>query len=123
MANLRELLGKETLTSVQSGTSITGLNDGKTFIFHPYCNIGNCEQNYHDYCINYWCVPCGTTHMTFEIWGGGGSGAGACCCQQGHPGGLVLMLQKLYNIHKFKVDGVINWLWLPLLVVQHVVVV
>ena len=24
--------------------------------------------------MEYWCMPCGTTQATFEIWGGGGSG-------------------------------------------------
>jgi len=34
-----------------------------------------------------WCVPAGTSCITFHIWGAGGGGAGACCCQQGVPGG------------------------------------
>lgn len=88
MSNLRGLLGKETVTSLTtSAASLPGLNDGKVFILSPYCNLDNCDTSYFNYCIVNWCVPCGTTQATFEIWGGGGSGGGACCCQQGIPGG------------------------------------
>ena len=88
MSNLRSLLGKETITSLSSApATIDGINDGKVFILPPQCNLDNCQVNYSEYCLRFWCVPCGTTQITFEMWGGGGSGGGACCCQQGFPGG------------------------------------
>lgn len=88
MSNLRSLLGKETITSLSSApATIDGINDGKVFILPPQCNLDNCNVNYSEYCLRFWCVPCGTTQITFEMWGGGGSGGGACCCQQGFPGG------------------------------------
>lgn len=90
MANLRKLLGREFDSTVlqTAGTfgSYTKIRDGKVFNFAPHCNLG-CDNSYRGYCMEYFCVPCGTTQMTFEIWGGGGSGGGACCCQQGMPGG------------------------------------
>ena len=90
MANLRGLLGKEFDSTVleTAGTygSYEKVRDGKVYNFAPYCNL-NCDNNYRGYCQEFWCVPCGTTQITFEIWGGGGSGGGSCCCQQGMPGG------------------------------------
>lgn len=98
MANLRGLLGKEFASTITDTAAVYGsytrVRDGMVFNFHPYCNRGNCEQSYHDYCINHWCVPCGTTQITFELWGGGGSGGGACCCQQGIPGGAGSYVRK-----------------------------
>lgn len=90
MANLRGLLGKEFDSTVlqTAGTfgSYEKVRDGKVYNFLPYCNL-NCDNSYRGYCQEFWCVPCGTTSITFEIWGGGGSGGGGCCCQQGIPGG------------------------------------
>jgi hypothetical protein len=98
MSNLRSLLNKETITSLSSGgAAIQGIDDGKQFIFHPQCNLDCCFTNYSEYCLRFFCVPCGTTQMTFEIWGGGGSGAGACCCQQGIPGGSGAYARKTLN--------------------------
>jgi len=98
MANLRGLLGKEfgstLLTTAGEVGSLSRVRDGKQFVFHPYCNLNNCEANYHEYCLLNWCVPCGTTQITFELWGGGGSGAGGCCCQQGIPGGSGAYVRK-----------------------------
>ena len=91
MANLRGLLGKEFASTVADTASQYGsyskVRDGKVMNFMSYCNMTNCEDSYRHYYMQYWCVPCGTTQITFELWGGGGSGAGACCCQQGVPGG------------------------------------
>jgi hypothetical protein len=90
MANLRKLLGKEfgstVLAAASEYASLSKVRDGKVFNMYPYCNISK-DNNYRGYCMEYWCMPCGTTQATFEIWGGGGSGAGGCCCQQGIPGG------------------------------------
>ena len=90
MANLRGLLGKEFDSTVLETAGQFGsyekIRDGKVYNFAPYCNL-NCDSSYRGYCQEYWCVPCGTTQLTFEMWGGGGSGGGACCCQQGMPGG------------------------------------
>ncbi len=89
--NLRELLGREFASTIDEtiaeNTALERNHEGRVFLFHPYCNDGNCNNNYRNYCIQYWCVPCGTTQATFELWGGGGSGGGACCCMQGMPGG------------------------------------
>jgi hypothetical protein len=97
MANLRGLLGKEFASTLNATVGEFGAldknNNGRVYLFHPYCNNGNCESNYWEYC-NYWCAPCGTTHVTFELWGGGGSGAGACCCMQGIPGGAGAYVRK-----------------------------
>jgi hypothetical protein len=91
MANLRQLLGKEFDSTVLSTAGTFGsyekIRDGKVTNMAPYCNMQNCETSYRGYYMEYFCVPCGTTQMTFEIWGGGGSGGGACCCMQGIPGG------------------------------------
>jgi hypothetical protein len=97
MANLRELLGKEFGSTIQSTAAVFGsynkVRDGKVFNFMPYCNE-SCDNSYRGYCMEYFCIPCGTTQMTFELWGGGGSGAGACCCQQGVPGGAGAYVRK-----------------------------
>jgi len=86
MAGIRNLLGKEFRSSVGAlGTTVEPIHDGKVFIFaanHRSCCC-NCGTNN---CICNWCVPCGVTKVTFEIWGGGGAGAGACCCMNGIPG-------------------------------------
>ena len=83
MANLRGLLGKEFGSTIDDTAatfgSYTKVRDGMVFNFMPYCNMGNCDNNYRGYYIQHWCVPCGTTQITFELWGGGGSGGGACC--------------------------------------------
>ena len=86
MAGIRNLLGKEFTSSVSGlGTTSEPIHDGKVFIFMDmnrnfYCD---CAQTN---CIRNWCVPCGVTRVTFEIWGGGGGGAGGCCCMSGIPG-------------------------------------
>ena len=98
MANLRGLLGKEFGSTIDDTAatfgSYTKVRDGMVFNFMPYCNMGNCDNNYRGYYIQHWCVPCGTTQITVELWGGGGSGAGACCCQQGIPGGSGSYVRK-----------------------------
>jgi len=98
MANLRQLLNKEFASTVAATNGSVGafnkVRDGKQFVFAPYCNLENCDTSYHSYCLLNWCVPCGTTQITFEMWGGGGSGAGACCCQQGMPGGSGAYVRK-----------------------------
>ena len=96
--NLRELLGREFASTIDQtiaeNTSLERNHEGRVFLFAPYCNLGNCESNYWEYCIQHWCVPCGTTQATFELWGGGGSGGGACCCMQGVPGGAGSYVRK-----------------------------
>lgn len=98
MANLRGLLGKEFGSTIDDTAatfgSYTKVRDGMVFNFMPYCNMGNCDNSYRGYYIQHWCVPCGTTQITFELWGGGGSGGGACCCQQGVPGGSGSYVRK-----------------------------
>lgn len=99
MANLRGLLGKEFKSTVASTFAEVGslekMNDGRTYVFHPGCNLDNCDETgYRDRCIQFFCMPCGTTSATFELWGGGGSGAGGCCCQQGVPGGSGAYVRK-----------------------------
>ena len=68
-----------------------------------YCNMHNCDDSYRHYYMQYWCVPCGTTSITWEIWGGGGSGGGACCCQQGVPGGAGAYARK--TLHYPEIQG------------------
>ena len=96
--NLRELLGREFASTIDQtiaeNTSLERNHEGRVFLFAPYCNLGNCESNYWEYCIQHWCVPCGTTQATFELWGGGASGGGACCCMQGVPGGAGSYVRK-----------------------------
>lgn len=91
MANLRGLLGKEYASTLPDAVakygSFSKVRDGKVHNFASYCNMHNCDDSYRHYYMQYYCVPCGTTQITWELWGGGGSGAGACCCQQGAPGG------------------------------------
>ena len=86
MAGIRNLLGKEFKSSVSAlGTTVEPIHDGKVWIYmdlHRSC----CCQCANTNCICRWCVPCGVTKVTFEIWGGGGGGAGACCCMNGIPG-------------------------------------
>lgn len=97
MANLRGLLGKEFASTIQATAGEFGsynkVRDGKVFNFMPYCNQG-VDGSYRGYCVEFFCVPCGTTQMTFELWGGGGSGGGACCCMQGIPGGSGAYVRK-----------------------------
>ena len=73
--NLRELLGREFASTIDetvaANTSLERNHEGRVFLFHPYCNESNCESSYRGYCLQYWCVPCGTTQATFELWGGG----------------------------------------------------
>ena len=96
--NLRELLGREFASTIDQtiaeNTSLERNHEGRVFLFHPYCNNNNCDSNYWEYCIQHWCVPCGTTQATFELWGGGASGGGACCCMQGVPGGAGSYVRK-----------------------------
>ena len=96
--NLRELLGREFASTIDQtiaeNTSLERNHEGRVFLFAPYCNNNNCNSNYWEYCIQHWCVPCGTTQATFELWGGGGSGGGACCCMQGVPGGAGSYVRK-----------------------------
>ena len=96
--NLRELLGREFASTIDQtiaeNSSLERNHDGRVFLFHPYCNNNNCDSNYWEYCIQHWCVPCGTTQATFELWGGGASGGGACCCMQGVPGGAGSYVRK-----------------------------
>ena len=96
--NLRELLGREFASTIDQtiaeNTSLERNHEGRVFLFAPYCNNNNCDSNYWEYCIQHWCVPCGTTQATFELWGGGGSGGGACCCMQGVPGGAGSYVRK-----------------------------
>jgi len=91
MANLRGLLGKEYASTLPDAVakygSFSKIRDGKVHNFASYCNMHNCDDSYRHYYMQYYCVPCGTTQITWELWGGGGSGGGACCCQQGAPGG------------------------------------
>lgn len=98
MANLRSLLDREYASTVNSTAALYGsldrVRDGKVMNFMPHCNMGNCDDSYRRYYMQYWCVPCGTTSITWELWGGGGSGAGACCCQQGVPGGSGAYVSK-----------------------------
>lgn len=86
MAGIRDLLGKEFKSSVGGlGTTAEPIHDGKVWIFmdmNRSCRYECGNTN----CICQWCVPCGVTKVTFEIWGGGGGGAGACCCMSGVPG-------------------------------------
>jgi len=96
--NLRELLGREFASTIDQtiaeNSALERNHDGRVFLFHPYCNNNNCDSNYWEYCIQHWCVPCGTTQATFELWGGGASGGGACCCMQGVPGGAGSYVRK-----------------------------
>ena len=96
--NLRELLGREFASTIDQtvaeNTSLERNHEGRVFLFAPYCNDSNCQSNYWEYCIQHWCVPCGTTQATFELWGGGASGGGACCCMQGVPGGAGSYVRK-----------------------------
>lgn len=86
MANIRSLLGKEFASTVSGlGNATPPIHDGKVFIFMDQHRSCRCECQGHN-CIQRWCVPCGVTHMTFEVWGGGGGGGGACCCMMGVPG-------------------------------------
>ena len=86
MAGIRNLLGREFTSTVGGlGTTTEPIHDGKVWVFmdmnrNCYCQCANTN------CICRWCVPCGTTRATFEIWGGGGAGAGSCCCMSGIPG-------------------------------------
>jgi hypothetical protein len=97
MANLRDLLGREFDSTVLDTAATFGsydkVRDGKVFNFAPYCNL-ECDSSYRGYYMEYWCVPCGTTQITFELWGGGGSGGGGCCCMQGIPGGSGSYVRK-----------------------------
>lgn len=90
MASLRQALGIEFASTLATSFAEIGkmskLREGKVFNFAPHC-LSSVDTNYRGHCMEYWCVPCGTTQLTFELWGGGGSGAGSCCCQQGVPGG------------------------------------
>lgn len=98
MANLRKLIGREYASTIQSTIGEVGAldmnNEGRVFLFRGYCHDSNCNNEYWNYCLQHWCVPCGTTSVTFELWGGGGSGGGACCCQQGMPGGAGAYVRK-----------------------------
>ena len=86
MAGIRNLLGKEFKSSVGSlGTTAEPIHDGKVWIYMDM-NRACCCQCANTNCICRWCVPCGVTKVTFEIWGGGGAGAGSCCCMNGIPG-------------------------------------
>ena len=64
---------------------------GYTQTYGGWCRSDRCDSSHAwsgYYQWRYWfCAPPGTSHITFEIWGGGGSGARACCCQYGNPGG------------------------------------
>lgn len=107
MANLRGLLGKEFASTLPDAVSKYGtyskVRDGKVHNFMSYCNMHNCDDSYRHYYMQYWCVPCGTTSITWEIWGGGGSGGGACCCQQGVPGGSGAYARK--TLHYPEIQG------------------
>lgn len=98
MANLRSLIGREYASTLDNTIGEVGSldmnNEGRVFLFRGYCGDGNCNSNYWEYCLQHWCVPCGTTQVTFELWGGGGSGGGGCCCQQGFPGGAGSYVRK-----------------------------
>lgn len=86
MAGIRNLLGKEFKSSVSAlGTTVEPIHDGKVWIYMDM-QRSCCCQCANTNCICRWCVPCGVTKVTFEIWGGGGGGAGACCCMNGIPG-------------------------------------
>jgi len=86
MAGIRNLLGKEFKSSVSAlGTTVEPIHDGKVWIYMDM-QRSCCCQCANTNCICRWCVPCGVTKVTFEIWGGGGGGAGACCCMSGIPG-------------------------------------
>lgn len=86
MAGIRNLLGKEFKSSVSAlGTTVEPIHDGKVWIYMDM-QRSCCCQCANTNCICRWCVPCGVTKVTFEIWGGGGGGAGSCCCMNGIPG-------------------------------------
>ena len=86
MAGIRNLLGKEFKSSVSAlGTTVEPIHDGKVWIYMDM-QRSCCCQCANTNCICRWCVPCGVTKVTFEIWGGGGGGGGACCCMNGIPG-------------------------------------
>ena len=86
MAGIRNLLGKEFKSSVSAlGTTAEPIHDGKVWIYMDM-QRSCCCQCANTNCICRWCVPCGVTKVTFEIWGGGGGGGGACCCMNGIPG-------------------------------------
>ena len=78
MANLRSLIGREYASTLDNTIGEVGAldmnNEGRVFIFRGYCGEGNCDSSHWNYCLQHWCVPCGTTQVTFELWGGGGSG-------------------------------------------------
>lgn len=87
MANIRNLLGKQFKSTVSGlGTTVEPIHDGKVLIYMSLCAACQACDVANPQCICNWCVPCGVTRMTFEIWGGGGAGAGACCCMMGIPG-------------------------------------
>lgn len=91
MASLRTLLDKHdqvTYTELQERKVIPSPNFGCQWTHVAYCHydLGCCDA-YGRGRIASWCVPAGTTKVTFHVWGAGGGGPGACCCQQGTPGG------------------------------------
>ena len=87
MSGIRNLLGKHFKSTVGGlGTTTEPIHDGKVLIYMSLCSSCCSCDVANPQCICNWCMPCGTTRATFEIWGGGGAGAGACCCMMGIPG-------------------------------------
>ncbi len=99
MANLRSMLGKEFGSTIQATAgqygSYSKVRSGRVLNYHPWCNNDGCGYDgYRGYYMQHWCVPCGTTQITFELWGGGGGGGGACNCMSGIPGGAGAYARK-----------------------------
>jgi hypothetical protein len=93
MASLRSLLEKFNTQTIVSEAAINSApisspkrQPGCQLIFVQECQNGP-NSGVNQLCMFDWCVPSGTTTVTFEIWGSGGGGAGARCCQQGVAGG------------------------------------
>lgn len=91
MAGLRSLLDKYdqiTNTDINTGAVTPTYWTGEQWTHSSYCSsqVGCCDA-YQRGRISAWCVPAGTSKITWHVWGAGASGAGGCCCMQGVPGG------------------------------------
>lgn len=103
MATLRSLLEKFNAETIVTAAEISQINPsvpkrqpGNQLIFVQECQAGS-DNTASQLCMAEWCVPSGTTSVTFEIWGSGGGGGGARCCQQGVAGGSGAYAVKTIN--------------------------
>ena len=103
MATLRSLLEKFNAETIVTAAEILAINPsvpkrqpGNQLIFVQECQ-GGTDDSVSQLCMAEWCVPLGTTSVTFEIWGSGGGGGGARCCQQGVAGGSGAYAVKTIN--------------------------